>query len=79
MSVITVIVARKPLIYAYFSMTITMTITEHVSNLPSCRNLIGIGKSTTDDAHDGNDDELQRFSNWGGTLFPEMRGGKGVG
>ena len=32
---------------------------------------IGIGKSTSYDAHDGDDDEMQRFSKWGTLLSPE--------
>jgi hypothetical protein len=39
-----------------------MTVREHASNPPSCKNPIGIGKSTAHDAHDGDDDELQGFS-----------------
>jgi hypothetical protein len=31
-----------------------------------------MGKSTADDAHDGNDDELQNFSKWGATLCYEV-------
>ena len=42
-----------------------MTVSEYTSNSPSCRNPIGIGKSTTHDAHDGDDDELQGFSKIG--------------
>jgi hypothetical protein len=40
-------------------------VSEHTSNPPSCRYPIGIGKSTSCDAHDGNDDEMQRFSSMG--------------
>jgi hypothetical protein len=36
-------------------------------------NPIGIGKSIDDDAHDGDDDELQRFSKWGGALSGDGR------
>ena len=75
MSVITVMVARKPLIYAVCSMTMNMTILQHTSDSPSCRNPIGVGKRISHDAHDGDDDELQRFSKWGAPLYPEMRGG----
>jgi hypothetical protein len=39
-----------------------MTIPKPFVNSPSCRYLIGIGKSTANDAHDDDDDELQRFS-----------------
>jgi hypothetical protein len=39
-----------------------VTVPEHSSHSPSCRNPIGIGKSTTHDAHDSDDDELQRYS-----------------
>jgi len=39
-----------------------VTVPEHTSDSPSWRNPIGIGKSTVYDAHDGDDDELQRFS-----------------
>ena len=45
-----------------------MTVPEYASDSPSCRYPIGIGKSTAHDAHDGDDDELQRFSIWGGAL-----------
>jgi hypothetical protein len=37
-------------------------------------NSIGIGKSTTHDAHDGDDDELQRFSKGDGTTSREPEG-----
>src|SRR5829696_8137671 len=56
-------------------MTLTMTVPEHASNPPSCKIPIGIGKSTSHDAHDGDDDELQRFSKRGAPLYPEMKGG----
>ena len=39
-----------------------MTIPEPLVNSPSCRYPIGIGESTAHAAHDGDDDELQRFS-----------------
>ena len=39
-----------------------MTVHKLFIHSPSCRNPIGIGKSTTDDAHDAHDDELQGFS-----------------
>src|SRR5215203_5231540 len=32
-----------------------------------------MGKITADDAHDANDDELQRYSKWGATLSAETR------
>jgi hypothetical protein len=35
---------------------------EYTSNSTSCRNPIGIGKSTAHDARDGEDDELQGVS-----------------
>jgi hypothetical protein len=50
-----------------------MTLPEYTSNPLSCRYPIGIGKSTAYDAHDGDDDELQRFSKWVGIVFLEMR------
>jgi hypothetical protein len=52
-----------------------MTVPEQASNPPSCKNPIGIGKSTAHDAHDGDDDELQRFSKGVAALFLEMRDG----
>jgi hypothetical protein len=39
-----------------------MTVPKPCVNPPSRQNPIGMGKSTTHDAHDGDDDELQRFS-----------------
>src|SRR5215213_1800041 len=41
-----------------------MTVPEYTSNSSSCKNPIGIGKSTANDAHDGDDDELLGFSKW---------------
>ena len=49
-----------------------MTVPEHASNSSSCTNPIGIGKSTADDAHDGDDDELQRFSKGVAAPYLEM-------
>jgi hypothetical protein len=70
MSVITVMVARKPLTNRVFLVTLTMTMTRRSPNTPGIdrhvENPIGIGKSTAHDAHDGDDDELQGFSKWGG-------------
>jgi hypothetical protein len=39
-----------------------MTIPKPFVDSPSCRNPIVIRKSATYDAHDGDDDELQKFS-----------------
>src|SRR5215203_5207745 len=49
-----------------------VTVPEHTSDSPSCRNPIGIGKSTAYDAHDGDDDELQRFSKGVAAPYLEM-------
>jgi hypothetical protein len=46
-----------------------MTVPKHTSNSPSCRNPIGIGKST---ANDGDDDELRTFSKGVAALFLKM-------
>jgi hypothetical protein len=35
--------------------------------------MIGMGESAANDAHDGDDDELQRFSKGVATVFLEMR------
>jgi hypothetical protein len=54
-------------------MTVTVTMTWRSPNAPAIHrhveNPIGIGKSATHDAHDGDDDELQRFSKWVGQLI----------
>jgi hypothetical protein len=50
-----------------------MTVPKPFVNSPSCRNPIGIGKSTSHDAHDGDDDELQRFSKGVEAPYFEMR------
>jgi hypothetical protein len=52
-----------------------MTGSEHTRNSPSRITMIGMGKSAANDAHDGDDDELQRFSKGVATLFLEMRDG----
>jgi hypothetical protein len=52
-----------------------MTVLKPFVNPPSCENPLGIRKSTAHDAHDGDDDELQRFSKGGEALFLEMRDG----
>jgi hypothetical protein len=39
-----------------------VTVFEHLAIHRHLENLIGIGKSTADDAHDDHDDEMQRFS-----------------
>jgi hypothetical protein len=39
---------------------------EQTRNSPSRKTTIGMGKSAAYDAHDGDDDELQRFSKGGG-------------
>ena len=39
-----------------------MTVAKPFVNPLSCENPLGIRKSTANDAHDGDDDELQRFS-----------------
>jgi hypothetical protein len=39
-----------------------VTVSEHLAIHRHLENLIGIGKSTADDAHDDHDDEMQRFS-----------------
>jgi uncharacterized protein YecA (UPF0149 family) len=52
-----------------------MTFAEYTSNPSSYKTPIGIGQSTTYDAHDGDDDELQRFSKRVAALFVEMRDG----
>ena len=62
MSVTTVTLIREPHREGLFSVTIGVTVPKHASNPPSCRKPIGIGKMTSHDAHDGDDDELQRFS-----------------
>jgi hypothetical protein len=49
-----------------------VTVPKYTSNSPSCRESIGIGKSTADDDHDGDDDELQRFSKGVADPYPEM-------
>jgi hypothetical protein len=49
-----------------------MTVPEYASDSPSCRNPIGIGKSTAHDAHDGDDDELQGFSKGVAAPYFEM-------
>jgi hypothetical protein len=49
-----------------------MTVLKPFVNPPSCENPLGIRKSATHDAHDGDDDELQRFSKWGATLCCEV-------
>ena len=38
-----------------------------------------MGKSTIDDAHDGDDDELQGFSKWGGALSGDGRCARNIG
>jgi hypothetical protein len=57
-----------------------MTMVERSPNTPAIHrhveNPIGIGKSTTHDAHDGDDDELQRFSKWGATLCGDRAMGR---
>ena len=67
MSVMAVTPARKPLRSGVSSVTLIMTITWRSPNTPGIdrhvENPIGIGKSAAHDAHDGDDDELQRFSN----------------
>jgi hypothetical protein len=50
-----------------------MTVPEHARIDRHVENPIGIGKSTSHDAHDGDDDELQRFSKGVAALFLEMR------
>jgi hypothetical protein len=76
LSVITVTTTSKPLRVRRFfgdgNRDDDVTVPEHASNLPSCRNPIGIGKSAADDAHDGDDNELQRFSEGGATLCCEI-------
>jgi hypothetical protein len=52
-----------------------VTVPEYTSNSSSCRNPIGIGKSTAHDAHDGDDDELQKFSKGVTAPYFEMRDG----
>ena len=52
-----------------------VTIPEYASKIPSCKNPISIGKSTAHDAHDGDDDELQRFSKGVAALLLELRNG----
>jgi hypothetical protein len=52
-----------------------MTVLKPFVNSPSCRNPIGIGKSTSHDAHDGDDDGLQRFSKGVAALYLDMRDG----
>lgn len=42
-----------------------MTVPEYTRNSSSCRNPIGMGKSTAHDAHDTHDDESLRFSKRG--------------
>jgi hypothetical protein len=42
-----------------------MTVPKHPINSLSRRNPIDMGKSTTNDAHDGGDDEMQRISKGG--------------
>ena len=49
-----------------------MTVPQHASDSLSCENPIGIGKRTDHDAHDGDDDELQRFSKGVAALLLEM-------
>jgi hypothetical protein len=46
-----------------------MTVPVYTRNSSSCSNPIGIRKSTAHDAHDGDDDELQRSSKSGVGLF----------
>jgi hypothetical protein len=48
-----------------------MTVPKHLAIHRHVENSIGIGKSTAHDTNDGDDDGLQRFSNWGG-VSPEM-------
>jgi hypothetical protein len=48
-----------------------MTVPKHLAIHRHVENPIGIGKSTAHDTNDGDDDGLQRFSNWGG-VSPEM-------
>ena len=52
-----------------------VTLPKHTINSPSCRKPHRYGKSIADDDHDAHDDELQRFSKGGATLFLEARDG----
>ena len=54
-----------------------MTVPKHLAIHRHVENPIGIGKSNAHDANDGDDDESQRFSNWGGHS-PEMCDGPGA-
>jgi hypothetical protein len=49
-----------------------MTVTKPFVNPSSCENPLGIRKSTAHDAHDGDDDELQRFSKGVAAPYFEM-------
>src|SRR5215213_9190741 len=49
-----------------------MTVTKPFVNPLSCENPLGIRKSTAHDAHDGDDDELQRFSKGVAAPYFEM-------
>jgi hypothetical protein len=64
MSVITVMVARKPLIYRGFPMTTNYDDDGGASDRrgPSRRIPISMGKNDPHDDGDGHDDESQRFS-----------------
>ncbi len=78
MTVMAVTVASNSLREGVSSVTLTMTMTRRSPNTPGIdrhvENPIGMGKSTAHDAHDGDDDELQRFSKeGGGTLFGDER------
>jgi hypothetical protein len=52
-------------------------VAEYTSNPSSYKAPIGIEQSTSCDAHDGDDDELQRFSKWGGAFSADGRGAMG--
>ncbi len=41
-----------------------VTVPEHARNRSSRKTTIGMGKSAANNAHYGDDDELQRFSKW---------------